>query len=117
MTDPWTPACPIRTNGQSAAPTGRPRASTPAREMLKGIGLPDDDLAGPLIGGHDEWSQETMPCNFNQRGWPSREWRCARSARPVRYAPMEFNTVSVSDGVSMETEGMGIACLAQVIAD
>ena len=73
-----------------------------ARAMLKAIGFTDDDLAKPLVGVATTWI-ETMPCNFNQR-------RLAEfvkgGIRAAGGTPMEFNTVSVSDGVSMGTEGM-----------
>jgi dihydroxy-acid dehydratase len=82
--------------------------------MLKAIGFTDDDLAKPLIGVATTWI-ETMPCNFNQR-------RLAESVKEgVRAGggtPMEFNTVSVSDGVSMGTEGMKASLVSrEVIAD
>jgi dihydroxy-acid dehydratase len=86
----------------------------PARAMLKAIGLDDDALARPLIGIATTWI-ETMPCNWNQR----------ELARHVRHGiidaggtPMEFNTIAVSDGVSMGTEGMRASLISrEVIAD
>ncbi|HEY2371710.1 MAG TPA: dihydroxy-acid dehydratase [Gaiellaceae bacterium] len=86
----------------------------PARAMLKAIGLDDDALARPLIGIATTWI-ETMPCNWNQR----------ELARHVRRGiieaggtPMEFNTIAVSDGVSMGTEGMRASLVSrEVIAD
>ncbi len=86
----------------------------PARAMLKAIGFTDDDLAKPLVGVATTWI-ETMPCNFNQR-------RLAESVKEgIREAggtPMEFNTISVSDGVSMGTEGMKASLISrEVIAD
>jgi dihydroxy-acid dehydratase len=85
-----------------------------ARAMLKAIGFTDDDLAKPLVGVATTWI-ETMPCNYNQR-------RLAESVKAgIRSAggtPMEFNTVSVSDGVSMGTEGMKASLISrEVIAD
>jgi dihydroxy-acid dehydratase len=85
-----------------------------ARAMLKAIGFTDDDLARPLVGVATTWI-ETMPCNFNQR-------RLAEFVKDgIRAAggtPMEFNTVSVSDGVSMGTEGMKASLVSrEVIAD
>jgi len=85
-----------------------------ARSMLKAIGFTDDDLAKPLVGVATTWI-ETMPCNYNQR-------RLAQSVKDgIRAAggtPMEFNTVSVSDGVTMGTEGMKTSLISrEVIAD
>ena len=85
-----------------------------ARAMLKAIGFTDDDLAKPLVGVATTWI-ETMPCNYNQR-------RLAEFVKDgIRAAggtPMEFNTVSVSDGVSMGTEGMKASLVSrEVIAD
>src|SRR5437868_12671813 len=82
--------------------------------MLKGIGFTDDDLARPLIGVGTTWI-ETMPCNFNQRELAQRVKAGVRAAGGT---PMEFNTISVSDGVSMGTEGMKASLISrEVIAD
>ena len=86
----------------------------PARAMLKSIGFDDEALARPLVGIATTWI-ETMPCNWNQR----------ELARHVRRGiieaggtPMEFNTIAVSDGVSMGTEGMKASLVSrEVIAD
>src|SRR3954449_10577704 len=68
-----------------------------ARSMLKAIGFTDEDLAKPLVGVATTWI-ETMPCTLNQR-------RLAESVKSgIRAAggtPMEFGTISVSDGVTM----------------
>jgi dihydroxy-acid dehydratase len=85
-----------------------------ARAMLKAIGFTDDDLAKPLVGVATTWI-ETMPCNYNQR-------RLAEFVKDgIRAAggtPMEFNTIAVSDGVSMGTEGMKSSLVSrEVIAD
>jgi dihydroxy-acid dehydratase len=97
----------------SAALTDGPDRA-PARAMLKAIGFTDDDLARPLIGVATTWI-ETMPCNFNQRELAQRVKAGVRAAGGT---PMEFNTISVSDGVAMGTEGMK-ACLIsrELIAD
>jgi dihydroxy-acid dehydratase len=98
---------------RSAALTDGPERA-PARAMLKGIGLTDDDLARPLIGVATTWI-ETMPCNFNQRELARHVKAGVRTAGGT---PMEFNTVSVSDGVSMGTEGMRASLVSrEVIAD
>jgi dihydroxy-acid dehydratase len=97
----------------SAALTDGPDRA-PARAMLKAIGFTDDDLAKPLIGVATTWI-ETMPCNFNQRELAQRVKAGVRAAGGT---PMEFNTISVSDGVTMGTEGMrGSLVSREVIAD
>jgi dihydroxy-acid dehydratase len=86
----------------------------PARAMLKGIGLDDDALARPLIGIATTWI-ETMPCNWNQREL-ARHVR--RGVLDAGGTPLEFNTIAVSDGVSMGTEGMRASLVSrEVIAD
>ena len=97
----------------SAALTDGPDRAA-ARAMLKAVGFTDEDLARPLVGVATTWI-ETMPCNLNQR-------RLAESVKSgIRAAggtPMEFNTISVSDGVSMGTEGMKASLISrEVIAD
>jgi len=86
----------------------------PARTMLKAIGFTDDDLARPLVGVATTWI-ETMPCNYNQR----RLADCVKEGiRAAGGTPMEFNTISVSDGVTMGTEGMKASLISrEVIAD
>src|SRR4051812_49600938 len=85
-----------------------------ARAMLKGTGFTDDDLARPLIGVATNWI-ETMPCNLNQRKLAQDVKRGIRAAGGT---PMEFNTIAVSDGVSMGTEGMRASLISrEVIAD
>jgi len=98
---------------RSAALTDGPDRA-PARAMLKAIGLTDDDLARPLVGVSTTWI-ETMPCNLNQRELAQHVKRGIRAAGGT---PLEFNTVSVSDGVSMGTEGMRASLVSrEVIAD
>ena len=88
--------------------------SAPARAMLKGIGLTDDDLARPLVGVATTWI-ETMPCNWNHRALAQ---HVKRGIREAGGTPLEFNTISVSDGVSMGTEGMRASLVSrEVIAD
>ncbi len=97
----------------SAALTDGPYRA-PARAMLKGIGFTDEDLARPLVGVSTTWI-ETMPCNFNQRELAQRVKAGIRAAGGT---PIEFNTISVSDGVSMGTEGMKASLISrEVIAD
>ena len=97
----------------SAAITDGPDRA-PARAMLKAVGFTDEDLARPLIGVATEWI-ETMPCNFNQRDLA--QW-VKKGIREAGGTPMEFNTVSVSDGVTMGVEGMRASLVSrEVIAD
>ena len=97
----------------SAAITDGPDRAA-ARAMFKAIGFDDDDLNRPLIGVSTTWI-ETMPCNFNQRELALRVKEGIRAAGGM---PVEFNTISVSDGVSMGTEGMRASLVSrEVIAD
>jgi len=85
-----------------------------ARAMLKAVGFTDEDLAKPLVGVATTWI-ETMPCNLNQRRLAEFVKEGIRAAGGT---PMEFNTISVSDGVTMGTEGMkGSLISREVIAD
>ena len=85
-----------------------------ARAMLKAIGFTDEDLSKPIVGVATTWI-ETMPCNYNQRDLAVRVKEGIRAAGGT---PMEFNTISVSDGVSMGTEGMKASLISrEVIAD
>lgn len=85
-----------------------------ARAMLKAVGFTDDDLARPLVGVATEWI-ETMPCNLNQRELAQHVKKGIRAAGGT---PIEFNTVSVSDGVSMGTTGMRCSLVSrELIAD
>ncbi len=86
----------------------------PARAMLKAIGFTDEDLAKPIIGVATTWI-ETMPCNYNQRALAQFVKEGIRAAGGT---PMEFNTISVSDGVTMGTEGMKASLVSrEVITD
>jgi dihydroxy-acid dehydratase len=97
----------------SAAITDGPSRAG-ARSMLKAIGFTDDDLAKPIIGVATCWI-ETMPCNFNHRALAQ---KVKQGIREAGGTPMEFNTISVSDGVTMGTEGMrGSLVSREVIAD
>ena len=106
-----TPSDPAKR--RSASLTDGPDRA-PARAMLKGIGYSDADLAKPIIGVATTWI-ETMPCNFNQRELAVRVKAGIKAAGAT---PMEFNTISVSDGVTMGTEGMRASLVSrEVIAD
>jgi dihydroxy-acid dehydratase len=112
MTDPYsTPTDPAK-RVSATLTDGADRA--PARAMLKAVGYTDADLAKPIIGVATTWL-ETMPCNLNQRDLAAQVKAGIRAAGGT---PMEFNTVSVSDGVSMGTEGMRASLISrEVIAD
>src|SRR5689334_17317238 len=91
---------------------GRDRA--PARAMLKGIGFTDEDLKKPIIGVANTWI-ETMPCNYNLRELAVKVKEGIRAAGGT---PMEFNTIAISDGVTMGTQGMKASLVSrEVIAD
>src|SRR5579864_6185525 len=91
---------------------GRNRAG--ARSMLKAIGFTDMDLSKPIIGIANTWI-ETMPCNFNLRHLAMKVKEGVRAAGGTQ---MEFNTIAISDGVTMGTEGMKASLVSrEVIAD
>jgi dihydroxy-acid dehydratase len=82
--------------------------------MLKAIGFTDEDLRKPIIGVAHMWI-ETMPCNFNHRDMAASVKEGIRAAGAT---PMEFNTISISDAVTMGTEGMKASLVSrEVIAD
>ncbi len=86
----------------------------PSRAMLKAVGLTDEDLNKPLVGIANTWI-EVMPCNFHLRRLSAKVKEGVRAAGGT---PIEFNTVAVSDGVSMGTEGMKASLISrEVIAD
>ena len=91
---------------------GRDRA--PARSYFKSIGFTDSDLAQPIIGVANTWI-ETMPCNFHLRRLSAKVKDGIRAAGGT---PMEFNTIAISDGETMGTEGMRASLVSrEVIAD
>jgi dihydroxy-acid dehydratase len=91
---------------------GRDRA--PSRAMFKAVGFSDDDLKKPIIGVANTWI-ETMPCNFHLRRLSAKVKEGIRAAGGT---PMEFNTVAISDGETMGTEGMRASLVSrEVIAD
>ena len=86
----------------------------PARAYLKGIGFDEDALARPIVGIANTWT-ETMPCNFHLRRLGERVKEGVRAAGGT---PMEFNTIAISDGITMGTEGMRASLVSrEVIAD
>ena len=91
---------------------GRDRA--PARSFLKGMGFSEEDLNKPIVGVAHSWI-ETMPCNYNQRRLAERVKEGVRAAGGT---PMELNTIAISDGITMGTEGMKASLVSrEVIAD
>ena len=91
---------------------GKNRAA--ARSYLKSIGFNDEDLKKPVIGIANTWIG-TMPCNFNLRELAV---DVARGVREAGGTPMEFNTIAISDGITMGTEGMKTSLISrEVIAD
>src|SRR5438067_5348635 len=88
---------------------GRDRA--PARSMLKAIGFDDAALAKPIIGVANTWI-ETMPCNYHLRDLAVRVKEGVRAAGGT---PMEFNTVAISDGITMGTEGMKASLVSREV--
>jgi dihydroxy-acid dehydratase len=112
MTNPYDRASDPAKRISAALTDGPDRA--PARAYFKAIGFTDEDLAKPLVGVATTWI-ETMPCNYNQRELAQHVKRGIREAGGM---PVEFNTISVSDGVTMGTEGMrGSLVSREVIAD
>ena len=86
----------------------------PARAMLKAIGFTDEDLSRPLVGVANTWI-EVMPCNYHLRRLSERVKAGIRAAGGT---PIEYNTIAVSDGISMGTEGMKASLISrEVIAD
>ena len=91
---------------------GRDRA--PSRAMFKAIGFTDADLGKPLIGVANTWI-ETMPCNFHLRRLSA---KVKEGIRVAGGTPMEFNTIAISDGETMGTEGMRASLVSrELIAD
>src|SRR4051794_14410853 len=86
----------------------------PARAYLKGVGYDSEALAKPIIGVASTWI-ETMPCNYHLRALAAKVKEGIRAAGGT---PMEFNTVAISDGITMGTSGMKTSLVSrEVIAD
>jgi dihydroxy-acid dehydratase len=112
----------MSTDGATRTELPRPRSSVVfdgperahARAYMKGIGFDDEALSRPTIGIANTWT-EAMPCNFHLRGLAEHVKDGVRAAGGT---PMEFNTVAVSDGISMGTQGMKASLISrEVIAD
>jgi dihydroxy-acid dehydratase len=101
-------------NGNAGNPLTSGPHRAPARAMLKAVGFSDADLKKPLIGVANTWI-EIGPCNFHLRELAAHVKDGIRAAGGT---PMEFNTVSISDGITMGTEGMRASLVSrEVIAD
>jgi dihydroxy-acid dehydratase len=112
----------MSTNGATTTKLPRPRSSgvfdgpdrAAARAYMKGVGFDDDDLSRPTIGIANTWT-EANPCNFHLRGLAEHVKEGVRAAGGT---PMEFNTVAISDGITMGTQGMKASLVSrEVIAD
>jgi dihydroxy-acid dehydratase len=86
----------------------------PSRAMFKAVGFTDEDLSRPIVGVANTWI-EIGPCNFHLRRLAAKVKEGIRAAGGT---PMEFNTVSISDGISMGVEGMKCSLISrELIAD
>jgi dihydroxy-acid dehydratase len=105
MADSMKPRSGVITDGPDRAPT---------RAMLKAVGFSDEDLRRPIVGVANTWI-EIGPCNYHLRRLAAKVKEGIRAAGGT---PMEFNTVSISDGISMGAEGMKCSLISrEVIAD
>ena len=105
MAENMKPRSGVITDGPDRAPT---------RAMLKAAGFTDEDLRRPIVGVANTWI-EIGPCNFHLRRLAAKVKEGIRAAGGT---PMEFNTVSISDGISMGAEGMKCSLISrEVIAD
>ena len=86
----------------------------PARAMLRAVGFQDEDFSKPLVAVANTWSEVT-PCNYHLRNIAEHVKKGIREAGGI---PIEFNSVVVSDGISMGTEGMKASLISrEVVAD
>src|SRR5262245_30702455 len=105
MADHLKPRSGVITDGPDRAPT---------RAMLKAAGFSDEDLRRPIVGVANTWI-EIGPCNYHLRRLAAKVKEGIRAAGGT---PMEFNTVSISDGISMGVEGMKCSLISrELIAD
>lgn len=103
----------LKLNKKSATITEGP-SRAPARAMLKAMGLSDEDLAKPMVGIANTWI-ETMPCNNHLRRLAE---KVKEGVRLAGGTPIEYNTVAISDGITMGTEGMKTSLVSrEVVAD
>ena len=105
MADNMKPRSGVITDGPDRAPS---------RAMFKAVGFSDEDLRRPIVGVANTWI-EIGPCNYHLRRLAAKVKEGIRAAGGT---PMEFNTVSISDGISMGAEGMKCSLISrEVIAD
>lgn len=103
----------MKLNKRSATITEGP-SRAPARAMLKAMGLTDEDLAKPMVGIANTWI-ETMPCNYHLRRLSE---KVKEGVRRAGGTPIEYNTIAISDGITMGTEGMKTSLISrEVVAD
>jgi dihydroxy-acid dehydratase len=112
----------MSSNGAATTKLPRPRSSAvfdgpdraAARAYMKGVGFDDDALSRPTIGIANTWA-EANSCNFHLRGLAE---HVKQGVRVAGGTPMEFNTVAISDGITMGTQGMKASLVSrEVIAD
>jgi dihydroxy-acid dehydratase len=112
----------MQADASSATKLPRPRSSAvfdgaeraAARAYMKGIGFDEDALRRPTIGIANTWI-EAMPCNFHLRGLAE---HIKQGVRAAGGTPLEFNTIAISDGITMGTQGMKTSLVSrEVIAD
>src|SRR5207237_9872217 len=97
-----------------SAPITEGPSPAPYRAMLKAVGFSDEDLRRPIIGIANTWT-EIGPCNFHLRELAA---AVKTGVREAGGTPMEFNTVSISDGITMGAEGMRTSLVSrEIIAD
>ncbi|HCM41894.1 MAG TPA: dihydroxy-acid dehydratase, partial [Candidatus Omnitrophica bacterium] len=103
----------MKLNQNSSTITEGP-SRAPARAMMKALGLTDDDLKKPLIGVANTWI-ETTPCNSHLRRLSEKVKAGIRAAGGT---PLEYNTIAISDGITMGTEGMKTSLISrEIVAD
>ncbi len=122
MASPPPSSLPQMSSPTSGIAAPRPRSAAvfdgpdraAARAYMKGIGFDEEDLKRPTIGIANTWI-EAMPCNFHLRGLAAHVKEGVRAAGGT---PMEFNTIAISDGITMGTKGMKTSLVSrEVIAD
>ena len=102
-----------RLNKRSSVITEGP-SRAPARAMMKSMGLRDEEIRRPIVGIANTWI-ETMPCNFHLRRLSE---KVKQGVRDAGGTPQEFNTIAISDGITMGTEGMKTSLVSrEVVAD
>ncbi len=103
----------MKLNKRSATITEGP-SRAPARAMLKAMGLTDEDLAKPMVGIANTWI-ETTPCNNHLRRLSE---KVKEGVRLAGGTPIEYNTIAISDGITMGTEGMKTSLISrEIVAD